>query len=138
MRELNRVILHCSATREGQDVSAATIKDWHVNGRGWSDIGYHYVIGIDGTIEKGRPIQRTGAHTKGHNAESVGVCYIGGVREDGKTPKDTLTFAQEQAFRNLYNALKLVFGPMTLHGHREYAAKACPSFEVREKFADLF
>jgi N-acetylmuramoyl-L-alanine amidase len=137
VRELNRVILHCSATREGQDVSAATIKDWHVNGRGWSDIGYHYVIRLDGTIEKGRPIHRPGAHTKGHNAESVGVCYIGGVEQDGKTPKDTLTLAQEKAFRSLYNALQLVFGPMTLHGHNEYAAKACPSFNVTDKFPDL-
>ena len=137
MRELNRVILHCSATREGQDVSAATIKDWHVNGRGWSDIGYHYVIGLDGTIEKGRPINRPGAHTKGHNAETVGVCYIGGVEQDGKTPKDTLTLAQQEAFRSLYNALQVVFGPMTLHGHNEYAAKACPSFYVKDKFPDL-
>lgn len=137
MRELNRVILHCSATKEGQDISAATIKDWHVNGRGWSDIGYHYVIRLDGTIEIGRPVDRPGAHVKYHNIDSIGICYVGGVEQDGKTPKDTLTIAQEQAFRSLYNALQMVCGPMTLHGHNEFAAKACPSFIVKDKFPDL-
>ena len=73
MRDLNRIILHCSATKEGQDFSASTIRGWHVNGRGWSDIGYHWIIRLDGTIEVGRPLEKSGAHTKGHNKDSVGV-----------------------------------------------------------------
>ena len=67
-REVNGIILHCSATREGQDISVDTIRSWHVDGRGWSDIGYHYIIYIDGSIHTGRPLDRSGAHTKGHNA----------------------------------------------------------------------
>ena len=137
-REIRRVILHCSATREGQDVSAKTIKRWHTSPpRNWSDIGYHYVIRLDGTIERGRSIYRPGAHTKGHNADSVGVCYIGGVQENGKTPKDTMTEAQERSFRALYSALCIVFDDPSLHGHNEFSTKACPSFKVEDKFPDL-
>ena len=66
MREINKIIIHCSATKEGQDISAATIDEWH-KARGWRSIGYHYVIGLDGMIEYGRPITETGAHVKNHN-----------------------------------------------------------------------
>ena len=67
MRNIDRIVLHCSATPEGKDYSVETIRDWHVNGRGWSDIGYHYVIRLDGSVELGRPIDKIGAHVKGHN-----------------------------------------------------------------------
>ena len=73
MRNLSRIIIHCSATREGQDVSVDTIRRWHED-RGWSDIGYHFVIGIDGTIHRGRDIDKIGAHTYRHNLDSIGVC----------------------------------------------------------------
>jgi len=138
MRDLNRIILHCSATKEGQDFSAATIRGWHVNGRGWSDIGYHWVIRLDGSIEVGRPLDRSGAHTKGHNKDSVGVCYIGGLDEDGK-PKDTMNPEQEKAWRMIVLSLRTLYGNhITIHGHNEFASKACPSFIVKEKFADMY
>ncbi len=138
MRDLNRIILHCSATKEGQDFSAATIRGWHVNGRGWSDIGYHWVIRLDGSIELGRPLERSGAHTKGHNKDSVGVCYIGGLDEDSK-PKDTMNPEQEKAWRMIVLSLRTLYGNhMTIHGHNEFANKACPSFTVKEKFADMY
>jgi len=138
MRDLNRIILHCSATKEGQDFSAATIRGWHVNGRGWSDIGYHWVIRLDGSIEVGRPLERSGAHTKGHNKDSVGVCYIGGLDEDGK-PKDTMNPEQEKAWRMIVLSLRTLYGNhITIHGHNEFASKACPSFIVKEKFADMY
>ena len=138
MRDLNRIILHCSATKEGQDFSAATIRGWHVNGRGWSDIGYHWVIRLDGTIEVGRPLEKSGAHTKGHNKDSVGVCYIGGLDEDGKA-KDTMNPEQEKAWRMIVLSLRTLYGNhMTIHGHNEFANKACPSFTVKEKFADMY
>ena len=73
MRNINEIIIHCSATREGQHIPVETIKDWHVNGRGWSDIGYHFYIELDGTIKKGRDIDKTGAHCKNHNRNSIGV-----------------------------------------------------------------
>ena len=138
MRDLNRIILHCSATKEGQDFSAATIRGWHVNGRGWSDIGYHWIIRLDGTIEVGRPLEKSGAHTKGHNKDSVGVCYIGGLDEDGKA-KDTMNPEQEKAWRMIVLSLRTLYGNhMTIHGHNEFANKACPSFTVKEKFADMY
>ena len=137
MRDINRIIIHCSATPEGRDIDAATIRDWHVNGNKWSDIGYHYVIKLDGTIESGRPLDIAGAHVKGHNADSIGICYIGGADAD-MNPKDTLNECQEESMRELIFSLRMVWDKhLTLHGHNEYASKACPSFKVREKFADI-
>ena len=137
MREINRIILHCSATPEGRDIDAATIKDWHVNGNGWSDIGYHYVIKLDGDIETGRQLDKVGAHCKGHNKDSIGICYIGGMDAD-MNPKDTMNEAQEAAMKELIYSLRMVWDkPLTLHGHNEYASKACPSFKVSEKFLNL-
>ena len=136
-RTIDEVILHCSATREGQDISTDTIRKWHVEGRGWSDIGYHFVIRLDGTLDVGRPLHRAGAHVKGRNKTTIGVCYIGGVERDGKTPKDTMNRGQEATFRNLMTTLRACFGDLSLHGHNEYSAKACPSFDVQEKFKDI-
>ena len=98
MRDVNKIIIHCSATQEGKEISAATIDEWH-KARGWRGIGYHYVIGLDGMIEYGRPITETGAHVKGHNKGSIGICYIGGVEAErgsnGKwIAKDTRTSKQ--------------------------------------------
>jgi len=109
------------------------MRQWHLK-RGWKDIGYHYVIYIDGSVHKGRPIEQVGAHTSGQNTGSIGICYVGGVEKDGKTPKDTLNELQETAMVNLIKALREEYGDMTLHGHNEFAAKACPSFKVYEKF----
>ena len=133
MRPLDKIILHCSATREGQDISVETMRQWHLK-RGWSDIGYHFVIYLDGSIHKGRPIEKVGAHTSGQNTGSIGICYVGGDEKDGKTPKDTMTELQETAMVNLIKALREEYGDMTLHGHNEFAAKACPSFKVYEKY----
>ena len=136
MRKIEKIIVHCAATREGQDIKTDTIRDWHLK-RGWSDIGYHYVIELDGTIGIGRPIERSGAHTKGQNSISIGVCYVGGVETDGKTPKDTLHGKQLESMENLLRGLMAEYPEATLHGHNEYANKACPSFQVSEKFAHL-
>lgn len=133
-RKINKIILHCSATREGQDISVDTIRKWHVDGRGWSDIGYHYIVSIDGQIEEGRPIDRSGAHTKGLNSNSIGCCYIGGVESDGKTPKDTRNAEQLMAIANLLDALMEMYPDATLHGHNEFSNKACPSFDVQKEY----
>lgn len=135
MRKINEIIIHCSATREGQHIDAATIDRWHRN-RGWSGIGYHYVIHLDGTIEAGRDLDRSGAHCKGRNANSIGICYIGGVEQDGKTPKDTRTTAQKISLQMLVSGLNITFGgDLKVYGHNEFAAKACPSFDVSKDFA---
>jgi N-acetylmuramoyl-L-alanine amidase len=135
-RKINKIIVHCSATREGQHIDVDTIRDWHVNGRGWSDIGYHYVIYLDGTVHAGRPVERSGAHTKGQNSNSIGICYIGGVETDGKTPKDTRTPEQKAALDNLLFILTDIFANTTIHGHNEFAAKACPSFDVQAEYGN--
>jgi N-acetylmuramoyl-L-alanine amidase len=136
MRNIKRVILHCSATAEGDDIDADTIRDWHLS-RGWSDIGYHYVIRLDGTIESGRPINKIGAHARGQNKDSVGICYVGGLDSSGH-PKNTMTPEQRTSVNRICRALCQVLNkPLTLHGHREYSSKACPSFEVSEVFSGL-
>ena len=141
-RDVNEIILHCSATREGQHIDVDTIRRWHVEGRGWSDIGYHFVVYLDGTVVPGRPLERSGAHVRGRNKASIGICYIGGVEAErdsrGKFPaKDTMTDEQELSVRNLIVALRASYGHLALRGHNEFAAKACPSFDVKEKFADI-
>lgn len=135
MRKLDRIILHCTATPEGRHVDVDTIRVWH-KARGWSDVGYHFVIYLDGSVHAGRAVEKTGAHVSGHNATTIGVVYVGGTDAAGKA-KDTMNAAQETAFVNLVKHLRDEYGPLTLHGHNEYAAKACPSFNVKQKFAWL-
>ena len=131
MRKINEIILHCTATPEGKDYDVETIRRWHVQGNGWRDIGYHYVIYRDGTIHLGRPLDQTGAHTSGHNASTIGIVYVGGCAADGKTPKDTRTPAQKEALRTLCKVLCDTLDITKISGHRDYAAKACPSFDVK-------
>ena len=135
MRTFEKIILHCTATPPEMYVDVATIRKWH-EAKGWSDCGYHYVIQRDGTIENGRPITRTGAHTRKQNECSVGIAYVGGVNKDHE-PEDNMTMLQEVSFLLLVRSLRVTFGPMTIHGHNEFADKACPSFKVRDKFKFL-
>lgn len=136
MRDINKIILHCSATREGQDISTETIRGWHVNERGWSDIGYHYVILLDGTVDKARPVERQGAHVRGHNKGSIGICYVGGCDAD-MNPKDTRTDLQKDSLTELISYLMDSYEDATLHGHNEFSSKACPSFNVKEEYKEL-
>jgi N-acetylmuramoyl-L-alanine amidase len=131
-RKLSRIILHCTATPEGRHVDVATINAWHVK-RGWSGIGYHFVIYLDGSVHAGRDVSKVGAHVAGHNADTIGIVYVGGCDAKMKA-KDTMNDAQKTAVVNLVKALRDQFGALTLHGHNEYAAKACPSFNVKHKF----
>jgi N-acetylmuramoyl-L-alanine amidase len=131
MRKINEIILHCSATPEGRDYSVEQIREWHVKGNGWKDIGYHFVIYRDGSIHTGRPVEQVGAHCKGHNANSIGVCYIGGITEDN-VPKDTRTDAQKRAMREFVKKLQAQYPGATVHCHNEFANKACPSFKLNE------
>ena len=136
MRNINKIILHCSATREGQDISTETIRGWHVNERGWSDIGYHFVVLLDGTVDKARPVERQGAHVRGKNKGSIGVCYIGGCDAD-MNPKDTRNEAQKKSLEELISYLMESYDDATLHGHNEFSSKACPSFNVQEIYKEL-
>lgn len=134
-RKIDRIILHSTATPEGRDVDAETITRWHKN-KGWSTIGYHYVVKLDGTIENGRSVHDIGAHARGYNRTSIGVVYVGGC-DDEMQPKDTRTVEQCMALANLLEALLDLYPNATLHGHNEFAQKACPSFNVQEEYSFL-
>ena len=135
-RYINEIIVHCSATAEGKDFTVADIKKWHL-ARGFSDIGYHYVIYRDGSINKGRDESKIGAHCTGHNSHSIGVCYIGGCASDSKTPKDTRTAAQKAALVKLLKQLKAKYPRAKIYPHYKFAAKACPSFNAEEEYKNI-
>ena len=136
MRNINKIIVHCSATPEGKDFSVADIRRWHLQ-RGFADIGYHFVIYRDGSVNIGRPLYKSGAHCSGHNKKSIGVCYIGGVATDGKIPMDTRTSAQKDSLVRLITELRQQFPNASVHGHREFANKACPCFNASEEYKNL-
>lgn len=135
-RKIKEIIVHCSATPEGKDYSVDTIRKWHLQ-RGFADIGYHYIIYRDGSIHTGRDESVIGAHCKGHNSNSIGVCYIGGVAADGKTPKDTRTAEQKQSLVKLLKELKAKYPQASIHGHRDFANKACPSFDATKEYSSI-
>ena len=137
MRQINKIIIHCSATREGENYTVDTIRSWHVDGRGWSDIGYHFYIDLYGEIHKGRDIAKIGAHCKGQNRNSIGICYCGGVEADGKTPKDTRLDCQKDSLTAVLRTLKAMYPEATIHSHNDYANKACPSFNATEEYKHL-
>lgn len=133
MRLIKEIIVHCSATPEGKDFRMSDIDRWH-KAQGWSGCGYHYVIDLDGKIEFGRSISKQGAHASGHNANSIGVCYIGGCAADGRTPKDTRTERQKESLEWVLLVLKATFPMAKVIGHNEISKKACPSFRLCDDY----
>jgi len=136
MRELKRIILHCTATPQNAHIDVATIRKWHIK-RGFSDCGYHYIIHQNGDIKTGRPVIKQGAHTRSENENSIGVAYIGGLNSITHKAEDTMTIRQETSFLRLVDSLRLVFGELTIHGHNEFSTKTCPNFNVQDKFSFL-
>ena len=132
MRKITEIILHCSATAEGLDFSVRDIRAWH-KAQGWKDVGYHYVVRLDGTVQEGRPLEQAGAHCKGHNDRSIGICYIGGLDAKDRSPKDTRTPSQRIALEALVLLLRLRFPRATVHGHKEFAAKGSTTIKVFAK-----
>lgn len=136
MRQIDSIVIHCSDTPAGRNVSVADIRRWHL-ARGFADIGYHYVTSLDGQVLTGRPVEQVGAHCKqqGMNRRSIGICYIGGKTADGKTYADTRTPAQRQALSSLVHRLrqKYAIPESRVFGHRDFAPKACPCFDVHKE-----
>lgn len=144
MRNIDSIIVHCSATKAGRDFTAADIDRWHRE-RGFNSIGYHYVIRLDGKLEKGRDVALAGAHCKGWNERSVGICYIGGLDENGR-PADTRTNAQKRVLYQIIMDLQREYNILQVLGHRDTSpdlngdgviepyeyVKVCPCFDVRE------
>lgn len=128
MRRIDKIIVHCSATKAGQDFHAKDIDAWH-KARKFRCIGYHYVVCLDGSVERGRHDSEIGAHCSGQNAHSIGVCYIGGLDAHGR-PCDTRTDAQKDSLWSLLFLLHQQYPNATIHGHKEYANKACPCFDA--------
>lgn len=135
MRNINKIIVHCTATKEGKAFTANDITRWHKD-RGFATIGYHYVVLLDGTIQQGRAEMVMGAHCKGYNANSIGICYIGGLDENGNS-KDTRTPEQKKSLLELLKRLKKDYPNATIHGHREFANKDCPCFDAKKEYANL-
>ncbi|MBM1556655.1 N-acetylmuramoyl-L-alanine amidase [Sulfitobacter mediterraneus] len=137
MRPINHIVIHCTATRadwrSGSKTSAkvSEIRRWHKD-RGWSDIGYHFVIDRDGTVAKGRPLDRIGAHVKGHNTGSIGISLMGGHgSSENDAFDDNFTLAQDRALRGLLDKLQGQFPAINrITGHNNFSAKACPGFNV--------
>ena len=128
MRDINKVIIHCADTPPEMDIGAEEIRQWHKD-RGWSDIGYHFVIRRDGTIENGRDVSKTGAHARGNNKDSIGVCLVGG-RGD---PVANFTAPQYLALISLCKRLQNEYNRPTFSGHYQLdSGKTCPNFNVEE------
>ncbi|KAB6084675.1 MULTISPECIES: N-acetylmuramoyl-L-alanine amidase [Bacteroides] len=144
MRNIDSIIVHCSATKAGQDFTAADIDCWHRE-RGFNGIGYHYVVRLDGKLEKGRDVSLAGAHCKGWNERSVGICYIGGLDANGR-PADTRTNAQKRVLYQIIMDLQREYNILQVLGHRDTSpdlngdgviepyeyVKVCPCFDVKE------
>ena len=151
--DIDAIVVHCSATRAGQDVKASDIDKWHKE-RGFKCIGYHFVVDLDGTIEAGRPLTMSGAHcnTSGlsgrvYNSHSIGVCYVGGLDKDGNAA-DTRTPAQKVALHNLIYSLIMQYPIKEVIGHRDASPdkngdgqisqnewiKACPCYDVESEY----
>ena len=145
-RVVHTLVVHCSATKESQNYTSKDIKTWHLK-RGFNDIGYHFVILLDGTIEIGRPLNKIGAHVSGHNTGTIGICYIGGIDKNNK-PKDTRTKEQKESLYKIINLLCKYFNIKDIKGHRDYSKdlngngkidkfefiKECPCFDVKSEY----
>lgn len=136
MRKINQIIIHCSDTIEGKNFTVDDIRRWH-KARGWTDIGYHYVVYLDGSIHKGRNEEVVGAHCEGHNAHSIGVCYIGGKEAGTFRAKDTRTKAQKEALIRLLMKLVCKYPEAEIVGHRDLANRKCPCFDAKNEYRNI-
>ena len=143
-REITDIIVHCSATPEGKAYTVEDIRKWHKQ-QGWSDIGYHFVVELDGSVRPGRNVDISGAHCEGHNAKSIGICYVGGLENKPGVPtpkqkaKDTRTDAQKAALFALLMDLRRLYPKARIVGHRDYDTKGkeCPSFDAKNEYRKI-
>ena len=155
-RRIDYIVVHCTATPEGQDQTVAQIKAGHLK-RGFSDVGYHYIIYRDGTVHEGRNVDISGAHVSGYNAHSIGVVYVGGLENRPGVPyaqlkaKDTRTEQQKASLLALLMDLRKLYPDAVIQGHRDFSPdlnhngiiepkewiKACPSFDAKTEYKIL-
>jgi hypothetical protein len=148
MREIKEIHIHCTATREGKAITAEAIRQMH-KARGWSDIGYHIIVGFQG-IEHGRPLRRNPASVKGRNSGAAAIAYVGGLDSNGK-PKDTRTPRQKELLIKAIKGLKNSYPKAKIFGHRDLSPdkngdgeitsdewlKSCPCFDAIEEYAEM-
>jgi len=125
------IVVHCAATKASMDIGLTEIRKWHVQGNGWRDVGYHYIIRRNGEVELGRSIRDTGAHAAGYNHKSVGLCMVGGMAEDNSA-ENNFTAQQWTALLDLVKQLKADYPEADVIGHNEISEKECPSFDVQK------
>jgi N-acetyl-anhydromuramyl-L-alanine amidase AmpD len=156
-RSITEIYVHCTATPEGQDTTVAQLRAEHIKNRGFSDIGYHYVVYRDGSVHVGRDVDYSGAHVKGHNPHSIGIVYVGGVENVAGVPysdlnaKDTRTVPQKNSLELLLRKLRLLYPHAKILGHRDASPdlnnngyiepsewiKECPSFDASWEYRNI-
>lgn len=154
-REITDIVVHCTASREGVSQTVEQLRAYHTapkskGGRGWSDIGYHHVVYLDGTVHEGRDVNISGAHVSGHNAHSIGIVYVGGLDSKGKA-KDTRTEKQKAALLALLVDLRKLYPEAKISGHRDFSPdlngngiiepkewiKECPCFDAKLEYRNV-
>lgn len=145
-RVITDIVIHCTATKPGLDYTANDIRKMH-RAQGWSDIGYHYIVRLDGAVEPGRDVDMIGAHVSGHNAHSIGIAYVGGINSRGKA-EDTRTEAQKASLLALLVELRKLYPRAKISGHRDFSRdlnhdgvisphewiKECPCFNAADEY----
>ncbi len=128
MRVIDEVIIHCTATPSDMDVTVDHLYQWHVEDNGWSDIGYHALISLDGTVWYCRPLERSGAHCTSRNATTIGIAFAGGYNKDGSPwqPNEE----QIEAYKHYEEELFSEFGKLPVNPHNKYSNKTCPNFNI--------
>lgn len=132
MREIKQLIIHCADTYPDMDIRVEDIRKWHVDGNGWDDIGYHYVITRAGLVGKGRPDAVVGAHARGMNSNSLGICMVGGKSRDNQSTSN-FTAEQWNALTSLCTNLLDQYPEAEVMGHCDVpdSGKTCPNFNVK-------
>ena len=153
-RRIDEIIIHCTATPEGKDKTVEQIRKEHIKNRGFSDIGYHLVIYLDGSVHEGRNMDIAGAHCTGHNSHSIGIAYVGGLEPETCAPyhllkpKDTRTDLQKAALLSLLLDLRKLYPKAIIQGHRDFSPdkngngiiepsefiKDCPCFDAKTEY----
>lgn len=145
-RVITDIVIHCTATKAGYDYTANDIRKMH-RAQGWSDIGYHYIVRLNGAVEPGRDVDMIGAHVSGHNAHSIGIAYVGGINSRGKA-EDTRTEAQKTSLLALLVELRKLYPRAKISGHRDFSRdlnhdgvispdewiKECPCFNAADEY----
>ena len=136
-REIKYIVVHCSATNPAYDFNAKDIDSWHRK-KGWNEIGYNYVVKLDGTIEEGRDVNKIPAQVEGYNANAIGFVYIGGINSN-QLAKDTRTAAQKASMKALVKSLKVLYPKAKVQGHRDFpkVKKACPCFDAIPEYSNV-